>query len=98
MSSRDDDDFESDRSAWIAFQSSAIAGFKPQKAKYKSATEYAAEVGEFSEAVANEAFARYKAAEADGFPFEELEEEEDEEEEDEDPDADERPRRRRRVG
>ena len=96
---RDDDDFESDRSAWVAFQSSAIAGFKPQKAKYKSASEYAAEVGEFAEAVANDAFARYKAAEADGFPFDELEEEEEEEEEeDEDPDE-ERPRRRaRRTG
>ena len=89
-----DDDFETDRTAYVAFFSSAIAGFKPQKAKYKSPTEYAEEVGEFAHAVADEAFARYKAAEADGFPFEEIEEEEEEEEQDED---DERPRRRRRA-
>lgn len=89
-----DDDFESDRTAYVAFHSSAIAGFKPQKARYKNADEYARDVNEFADAVAAEAFDRYKAAEAEGFPFEELEDyEEDEEEEDED----ERPRARRRA-
>jgi hypothetical protein len=92
---RDDEDFETDRTAYIAFFSSAIAGFKPQKAKYKSAIEYAEEVGEFAQAVADQAFARYKAAEVDGFPFDDLEEEEEEEEERDE--NDERSRRRRRA-
>lgn len=94
MSARDEDDFESDRSAYVAFMSSAIAGFVPQQAKYKSASAYAEDVGNFCDAVVAEAFARYKAAEKDGFPFEELEEEEDDEEDEEE---DERPRRRRRA-
>ncbi len=92
MATRDDnEDFESDRTAYIAFHSLAIAGFKAQKAKYNSPEAYAEEVNDFADAVAIEAFARYKDAEAEGFPYEELEDEE-EEEEDEDED---RPRRAR---
>jgi hypothetical protein len=91
MSRERDEDFESDRTAYIAFHSSAIAGFKPQKARYRSEDEYAMEVNDFADAVAMEAFSRYKAAEAEGFPFEELVLDEDDEEEDE------RPRARRRA-
>jgi hypothetical protein len=94
MSDRDDnEDFDSDRTAYVAFHSSAIAGFKAQKAKYNSPEAYAEEVNDFADAVAAEAFARYKDAEAEGFPYEPLDEEE---EEDEDEDPDERPTRGRR--
>ena len=96
---RDDEDFEMDRTAYIAFMSSAIAGFKPQQTKYKSATEYASEVADFAEAVADECFARFREREEDGFEVErEEEEEEEEEEDDENDEGDERPRRRRRTG
>jgi hypothetical protein len=93
---RNDEEFEQDRVAYIAFYSSAIAGFKPQKTKYSSPEAYAREVNEFAEAVATEALAHYRAAEAAGFPGE-LEDYSDDsasDDEDED-DDDERPRRRR---
>jgi len=88
----EDEHYEVRKSAWIAFMSSAIAGFKPQKTKY-TIESYAEEVADFATAVADRAMQEFLDREKDGFEFEELEEDDEEDDEEED---DDRPRRGRR--
>lgn len=96
MPQHDEEDFEVRKTAWIAFKSSAIAGFQAQKPKYSSVEQYAAEVDEFSNAVADESMRSYLERANEGFEFEERESDEDEDEEEEEDEDDDRPRRAKR--
>lgn len=93
----EEEEFDARNNAYIAFMSSAIAGFKPQREKYKSASDYAVEVRTFAQAVAEEAMVAYLKQREDGFEdFDSaIEDEEEEEEGDDDEEDEDRPARKR---
>lgn len=90
----EDEEYEIRKTAWIAFKSSAIAGFLPQKSKY-GVEEYAEEVDAFSNAVADESMKSFLERDKGGFDFEDDgDDEEDEDEDDEEEEDDPKPKRR----
>jgi hypothetical protein len=93
-------DIERRRQAWLAFASSAIAGYEPMKEKYRNADEIADEIVSNCSALADDMLAEYAIREKNDFEVDDFDEEDEddpdeEDDEEEEDEEEERPAKRR---